>query len=453
MTESFEGSAEGTVPESVHPRPQLVRPDWTDLCGDWGFAYDDDDVGLTERWQQRQAVRPDDHRAVPAGVARVAASATPAFHPVVWYRPDRGRDRRRRGRAAAAALRRGRLPAPRSGSTAQLVGDATRAGTRRSRSTSPTRCARRRADEQVVVGPRRGPADRRDPAARQAGLADRRRTRSGTTARPASGSRCGSSRCRRRTSPTCLDAGRRPGGVRVEVRLEHGAPGPPTGRPAPVGSASEALADAAVPRRRRPRPSPDVAHARTAQRPGASRLLWSPEHAHSGRRRASSSHDGAGRRAVDARRQLPRAARRRTSATAGSCSTGSPTTCGSVLEQGYWPESHLAAPDRGGAAARGGADQGARLQRRAHAPEGRGPALPVLVRPARACSSGARWPTPTSSAATAVERLTREWLEVVAPRPQPSVDRHLGADQRELGRASTSPTQPAQQRFSSRCTT
>ncbi len=34
-----------------------------------------------------------------------------------------------------------------------------------------------------------------------------------------------------------------------------------------------------------------------------------------------------------------------------------------------------------------------------------------------------------------VERFTREWTEAVAPRLQPSVDHHVGSDQRELGHA------------------
>jgi len=36
-----------------HPRPQLTRERWTDLCGAWGFAYDDADVGLKDRWVDR----------------------------------------------------------------------------------------------------------------------------------------------------------------------------------------------------------------------------------------------------------------------------------------------------------------------------------------------------------------------------------------------------------------
>src|SRR5688500_11008726 len=39
--------------ETIHPRPQLRRDQWIDLCGAWGFAFDDSDQGLTERWFER----------------------------------------------------------------------------------------------------------------------------------------------------------------------------------------------------------------------------------------------------------------------------------------------------------------------------------------------------------------------------------------------------------------
>ena len=32
--------------DGSYPRPQLVRPLWTDLSGPWAFAFDDDDRGI-----------------------------------------------------------------------------------------------------------------------------------------------------------------------------------------------------------------------------------------------------------------------------------------------------------------------------------------------------------------------------------------------------------------------
>ncbi|MGI6870171.1 glycoside hydrolase family 2, partial [Amycolatopsis sp. 3B14] len=37
-------------PDRLCPRPQLVRSEWFDLDGAWGFAFDDDDRGLADHW-------------------------------------------------------------------------------------------------------------------------------------------------------------------------------------------------------------------------------------------------------------------------------------------------------------------------------------------------------------------------------------------------------------------
>ena len=40
-----------TDQDGTYPRPQLVRPTWTDLGGAWQFAHDDARVGVAEGWQ------------------------------------------------------------------------------------------------------------------------------------------------------------------------------------------------------------------------------------------------------------------------------------------------------------------------------------------------------------------------------------------------------------------
>ena len=72
--------------DGTYPRPQLVRPAWADLCGEWGFAADDADEGLALGW----------HRAVGGFDARITVPFPPesaasgigdtGYHPVVWYR-------------------------------------------------------------------------------------------------------------------------------------------------------------------------------------------------------------------------------------------------------------------------------------------------------------------------------------------------------------------------------
>lgn len=69
-----------------HPRPQLTRPAWTELGGSWGFAYDDTDVGMVERWSERDDVF-DRVITVPFPPESAASGiGNRGFHPVVWYR-------------------------------------------------------------------------------------------------------------------------------------------------------------------------------------------------------------------------------------------------------------------------------------------------------------------------------------------------------------------------------
>jgi Glycosyl hydrolases family 2, TIM barrel domain/Glycosyl hydrolases family 2, sugar binding domain/Glycosyl hydrolases family 2 len=70
----------------VHPRPQLVRAGWTDLCGEWRFAYDDDDVGLDEGWQHSE--KPFDRSiTVPfPPESKLSGVHDRGYHPVMWYR-------------------------------------------------------------------------------------------------------------------------------------------------------------------------------------------------------------------------------------------------------------------------------------------------------------------------------------------------------------------------------
>jgi beta-galactosidase/beta-glucuronidase len=73
-------------PVPLHPRPQLTRPGWTDLCGEWGFAYDDGNVGIGECWQDSPDVF-DRQITVPyPPESELSGIGDASFHPVVWYR-------------------------------------------------------------------------------------------------------------------------------------------------------------------------------------------------------------------------------------------------------------------------------------------------------------------------------------------------------------------------------
>ena len=80
-----------TDQDGTYPRPQLLRDAWTDLSGTWQLAYDDENAGLRERWQQlsdagdrgifdRDVVVPHPPESAASGVHETSP------HSVVWYR-------------------------------------------------------------------------------------------------------------------------------------------------------------------------------------------------------------------------------------------------------------------------------------------------------------------------------------------------------------------------------
>ena len=72
--------------ETIHPRPQMTRPRWIDLSGPWGFAYDDHDRGIEERWQEREDIFT---RTITVPFPPESAASgidDNSYHPVVWYR-------------------------------------------------------------------------------------------------------------------------------------------------------------------------------------------------------------------------------------------------------------------------------------------------------------------------------------------------------------------------------
>jgi beta-galactosidase/beta-glucuronidase len=80
------GVLRATQQDGSYPRPQLVRTAWVDLDREVGFAFDDGDVGLDERWYEsaqpftRRILLPFPPESEASGVADAG------FHPRVWYR-------------------------------------------------------------------------------------------------------------------------------------------------------------------------------------------------------------------------------------------------------------------------------------------------------------------------------------------------------------------------------
>jgi beta-galactosidase/beta-glucuronidase len=72
----------------LHPRPQLIRPDrWWSLDGPWQFTFDDADAGLRERWYAPGAGPFDREIVVPFPPESTASGiADHGDHAALWYR-------------------------------------------------------------------------------------------------------------------------------------------------------------------------------------------------------------------------------------------------------------------------------------------------------------------------------------------------------------------------------
>ena len=81
------------TPRPEYPRPQFRRFEWTNLNGEWSFAFDDENVGLAKKWQGVSATQlrdggaPFDRRiTVPyCYQASLSSIGDTSFHDVIWY--------------------------------------------------------------------------------------------------------------------------------------------------------------------------------------------------------------------------------------------------------------------------------------------------------------------------------------------------------------------------------
>ncbi|HVW93905.1 MAG TPA: glycoside hydrolase family 2 TIM barrel-domain containing protein [Devosia sp.] len=70
----------------LHPRPRLTRERWIDLNGPWAFAHDDADLGIAERWQANASRFPRTINVPFPPESELSGINDKGFHPVLWYR-------------------------------------------------------------------------------------------------------------------------------------------------------------------------------------------------------------------------------------------------------------------------------------------------------------------------------------------------------------------------------
>lgn len=68
------------------PNPQFVRLNWIDLTGTWRFRYDDENIGLRSTWWSEDFDSESLEITVPLPPeSTLSGIGDPSFHPVVWY--------------------------------------------------------------------------------------------------------------------------------------------------------------------------------------------------------------------------------------------------------------------------------------------------------------------------------------------------------------------------------
>lgn len=67
------------------PNPQFSRPGWTDLCGEWRFRFDDEDRGLRERWFTNPEGFDRTIRVPFPPESELSGINDKSFHPICWY--------------------------------------------------------------------------------------------------------------------------------------------------------------------------------------------------------------------------------------------------------------------------------------------------------------------------------------------------------------------------------
>ncbi len=70
----------------IHPRPQLTRARWIDLGGTWDFAYDGSGQGFDAGWQERVDVYTHTIQVPFPPESSESGIGDTSFHPIVWYR-------------------------------------------------------------------------------------------------------------------------------------------------------------------------------------------------------------------------------------------------------------------------------------------------------------------------------------------------------------------------------
>ncbi len=73
--------------KNTYPRPQFQRKQWQNLNGQWGFAFDDANEGLRDKWYTLDTLPGETPITVPyCPQSRLSGLSDTKDHPILWYR-------------------------------------------------------------------------------------------------------------------------------------------------------------------------------------------------------------------------------------------------------------------------------------------------------------------------------------------------------------------------------
>ncbi|MFT4284978.1 MAG: glycoside hydrolase family 2 TIM barrel-domain containing protein [Protaetiibacter sp.] len=83
---------QASTQDGRYPRPQLLRPHWADLTGTWAFAFDDEDEGLALGWPHRPEAISGTITVPFPPESEASGVHDQGYHRVLWYRRTVGAD-------------------------------------------------------------------------------------------------------------------------------------------------------------------------------------------------------------------------------------------------------------------------------------------------------------------------------------------------------------------------
>ncbi len=73
------------IPRPEFPEPQFMRASWQSLNGNWDFAFDDGNVGLTKKWNESGLESPRKIVVPYCFESKLSGIQDTSFHPIFWY--------------------------------------------------------------------------------------------------------------------------------------------------------------------------------------------------------------------------------------------------------------------------------------------------------------------------------------------------------------------------------